>query len=95
MFDLIAAFPGAALAHWAAFALAAYLGIGFRLGLREALATRRQLKGQGVDDSLWPTLALLTCLWPMLFAARFVFWLILAWDVLQIRRADKREARDV
>lgn len=95
MLDLILAFPAALAPHWPAFALAAYFGFGFWLGLREALATRRQLRRQGVDDSLWPTLALLTCLWPMMLASRFVFWLILAWDVASITREEKREARDV
>lgn len=93
--DLIAAFPGAVAAHWPAFALAAYLGFGFWLGLREALATRRALRAQQVDDSLWPTLALLTCLWPMIFAQRLVEWLIFAWLMIGTARAEKREARDV
>lgn len=95
MLDALLAFPAAMLAHWPAFALAAYLGVGFRIGLREALETRRQLRRQGVDDSLWPTLALLTCLWPMIFAQRGVELLILAWLMFGTAREEKREARDV
>lgn len=81
--------------HWPALALAAYLAIGLRIGLAEALKTRAALRRQQVADSLWPTVAVLTLFWIFLPAAKFVFWLILCWDVLQNRRADAREARDV
>lgn len=94
MLDALLSFPAAALAHWPAFALAAYLGVGFHIGLREALETRRQLRRQEVADSLWPTLALLTCFWPMIFAQRGVEYLILAWLMFGTAREEKREARD-
>lgn len=81
--------------HWPALALAAYLAIGLRIGLKEALKTRANLRRQDVADSLWPTVAVLTLFWIFLPAAKFVFWLILCWDVLQNRRADAREARNV
>lgn len=80
--------------HWPAFALAAYLGLGFWIGLREALATRRQLRAQKVDDSLWPVLALLTVFWPMLLAAKALDWFILAWTVAVIAREERRAQRD-
>lgn len=91
MIDALLAFPGAALAHWPAFALAAYLGVGFHIGLREALETRRALRRQEVADSLWPTLALLTCLWPMIFAQRGVEYLILAWLMFGTAREERKE----
>ena len=94
MLDLLASLPATAMAHWPAFALAAYLGIGFRIGLGEALASRRALRRDGVDDSLWPTLALLTTLWPMIFAQRLVEWVIIAALMIRTDRLEKREARD-
>lgn len=95
MLDALLSFPAAVRTHWPAFALAAYLCVGFCIGLREALATRRQLRRQQVDDSLWPTLALLTCFWPMIFLHRGVEFLILAWLMFGTAREEKREARDV
>lgn len=90
MLDLLLSVPGMR-DHWL-FWLAAYLAIGLRIGLKEALKTRADLRRQDVADSLWPTVAVLTLFWIFLPAAKFVFWLILCWDVLQIRRADAREA---
>ncbi len=94
MLDLFLSVPGMR-DHWGLWLAGLYLAIGLRIGVAEALKTRRELRAQQVDDSLWPTLCLLTLFWPMMLAARFVFWLILCWDVAQMRKADSREASDV
>lgn len=90
MLDLLFLLPGLP-EHWGRWIAGVYFAIGFRIGLSEALKTRRELARQDVADSLWPTLGVLTVFWPLIFAARFVFWLILAWDVIALRRADMRD----
>lgn len=97
MLDLLTAFPAAVMAHWPAFAAAAYLGIGFWIALREALESRRWLKAAREAAPLWPGLVVVTPLWPLLLAQKLVFWLILAWDVMRMGRSDRRERemRDV
>lgn len=88
MLELLMSVPGMR-DHWMLWLAGAYLAIGLRIGLAEALKTRAALRRQQVADSLWPTVAVLTLFWIFLPAAKFVFWLILCWDVLQNRRADK------
>ena len=95
MLDALLSFPAAVMAHWPAFALAAYLGVGFYIGLKEGLRTQAELRRQQVEDRLWPTLAVLTCFWPIIFAQRGVEYLILAWLMFGTAREEKREARDV
>lgn len=87
--DLILAAPAFAASHWGAVLTGAYLALGLRLAIREALISRRE----GADGPLWQTLLVVTALWPLLYAQRAVFALILAWDVMAAMREDRREAR--
>lgn len=80
------------LAHWPAFALAAYLGAGFWHALREVCACLRDQRGRDDRAPLWPVWIVVTLLWPMLAAQRFVFWLIVLWDAAAAIRAGKRES---
>lgn len=92
MLDLLLSLPGMR-DHWGLWLAGLYLALGFRIGMREALATRRELARQDIADSLWPTLGLLTVFWPMIFAQRGVEFLILAWIMFGTAREEEREAR--
>lgn len=93
MLDLLFLLPGLP-EHWGRWVAGVYFAIGFRIGLREALATRRVLRGQGVGDWLAPTVILLTLGWPFLIGLKLVDWLVIFAVARDNRRAD-RETRDV
>ena len=78
------------IACWPGILIGAYVGQGLKLAAREAVLSRRE----GADGPIWPTLAVVTALWPLLYAQRAVFALILAWDVLAVMRAERREMRE-
>lgn len=77
------------IACWPGILIGAYVGQGLKLAVREAILSRRE----GADGPIWPTLAVVTALWPLLIAQRAVFALILAWDVAAAIRAERRERR--
>lgn len=79
-------------AYWAELLMAAYLLTGVVVGSGEALKTRRELRVQGIDDALAPTVILLTFCWPLLIGLRIVYWLLLLVVAADNRRLDREEA---
>ena len=78
--------------HWAELLMAAYLLTGLVIGFGEALQTRRELRAQGVNDSLAPTVVLLMFCWPCLIGVRIVYWLLVFGVAADNRRLDREEA---